>query len=62
MGPDLGPKSKSLGEVPFQSLGTRPQGPTAWLRCQLTSTGPEPQRHEQVKPDHLQEDDAEHDH
>ena len=62
MGPDLGPKNKSLGEVPFQSLGTCAWGPTTWLRCQLTSTGPEPQSHEQVKPDHLQEEDAEPDH
>lgn len=59
MGPDLGPKSKSLGEVSF---GDPPPDPTSRLRCRLTSAGPQPQRHEQVVPDHFQEEDAEANH
>lgn len=61
MGPTLGPKSKTLvGEVCFLSLGTCLETVTAALppRCLLTSSGPQAQRHEQVKPGHFQEEDA----
>ena len=57
-------KRRRWGQVYFQSMGT-PQtlAPCLlWPRCPPTSAGPQPQRHEQVEPGHLQEQNSEPDH